>query len=75
MTLESEKLTLSVAYAYRQWREAILSCRCAEDVELKERESYETLLKQTEISIGIEREAEREAEAEADIQTEARSQV
>ena len=55
MTLESEKLTLSVAYAYRQWREAILSRRCAEDVELKERESYETLLKQ---QVGIEREAQ-----------------
>jgi hypothetical protein len=40
-----EKLAGSVAYAYRQWREAILSRRCAEDVELKERESYETLLK------------------------------
>ena len=39
----SEKLRLSVAYAYEQWCRGVLARRAATDAEQKLKESYETI--------------------------------
>jgi hypothetical protein len=61
----SEKLRLSLAYAYEQWCRGVLARRAAQDAESKLKGSYEKILQQSrEVQAAIESiEADEAAES------------